>query len=72
MSQNNNLVYLISIKLGHDDNQCATYSFQTLEARNHVVREFLDKEPNIELTTFSLSKDHFDTQFGEQAINYCH
>lgn len=72
MLKNNDLVYVISIKVNHDDNQSATYSFQNREARNHVVREFLEKNPQIELTTFTLSKEHFEMQFGHQSINYCH
>ena len=69
---NNDLIYIVSIRLNKDDTQCATYGTPSLKTRNQIVMEFLEKDPSIELTTFSMGKDSFEKQFGKHTTRYYH
>jgi hypothetical protein len=66
------LIYIISIKLNNDDAQRATYGTPSLATRNQIVMEFLEKNPGIELTTFSLCKNCFEKQFAKPTTGYYH
>ena len=73
MAQDSNLVYIVSVRVNEDDAQCATYTFPTIEARNQIVLELLEKDPSVELTTFSITHEYFEKQFGTPLeLNYFH